>query len=202
MRSADLTPNFEGQRALLLHRPHAVVEAIARQLTQIGIEPVQCWPEAGAGIDIKTFDQLFYDVDMGYDGQFPWPPGLAPMPTIALIGSEAPGRLAWAMQQGADAHLLKPVGSAGIYSALVIATGAFRARMRLAAELAGLNQQLACRQMLAEATAHLMLARSCDASTAYGLLRQMAMSERLTLEAMARRLVEQGGDAGERRSRA
>lgn len=202
MRNAELTPNFVGQRALILHRPHAVIEAIARQLSQLGIAHEQYWPELPLDLDFSRFGQLFFDADMGYDGQFPWPAGTAPMPAIALIGSEAPGRVAWAIGQGADAHLLKPVGSAGIYSALVIATTAFRRRSALGAELAGLRQQLAGRQVLAEATAQLMLTRSCDAGAAYGLLRELAMNERITIETAALRVLEHGKARDDGRSRA
>jgi len=202
MKPADLTPNFVGQRALILHRPHAVVDAIVRQLRQLGVGEECFWPELPQGLDVAYFDHLFYDADMGFDAQFPWAPGAAPMPTIALIGSEAPGRLAWAIRQGADAHLLKPVGSGGIFSALVIAANAFRQRQALASELASLRQQLSCRQVLAEATAHLMGIETCDAPAAYARLRQLAMSERTTLEAMAARIIEQGREHDDRRSRA
>lgn len=202
MKSGGLTPNFVGQRALILHRSHGVVDAIARQLAQLGVTADRFWPEFPAGLDFSQFDHLFYDADMGFDAQFPWVAGEAPMPTIALIGSEAPGRLAWAIRQGADAHLLKPVGSSGVYSALVIASSACRQRHQLGSELAGLRQQLAGRQLLAEATAQLMLAERCDAAEAYALLRQRAMNERTTLEAMAGRLVEQSRAHDDRRSRA
>ena len=194
----DLTPNFVGQRALILHRPHTVVDAIARQLTQIGVAHELFWPEIPKNLPIQQFDHLIYDADMGFDAQFFWAPGQAPLPTIALIGSEAPGRLAWVIRQGADAHLLKPVGSGGIYSALVIAANAFKQRSILASELGGLRDQLSCRQVLAEATAHLMVSQDCSAQAAYAQLRQMAMNERTTLETMASRIVEHD----DRRSRA
>jgi AmiR/NasT family two-component response regulator len=202
MKPADLTPNFVGQRALILHRPHAVVDAIARQLRQLGVSEECFWPEMPSDLDMGQFDHLFYDADMGFDAQFPWSPGEAPMPIIALIGSEAPGRLAWVIRQGADAHLLKPVGSGGIFSALVIAANAFRQRLSVASELVGLRQQLACRQMLAEATAQLMASQACGAQEAYARLRQLAMSERTTLEAMAAKIIQVGREHDDRRSRA
>lgn len=202
MKPADLTPNFVGQRALILHRPHAVVDAIARQLRQLGISEESIWPELPPALDAGRFDHLFFDADMGFEAQFPWEPGQAPMPTIALIGSEAPGRLAWAIRQGTDAHLLKPVGSGGIFSALVIASIACRQRLTLAAELAGLRQQLAGRQVLAEATAQLMASIGCDARHAYAKLRQLAMSDRTTLEAMASKIINEGKEHDDRRSRA
>ena len=53
------------------------------------------------------------------------------MPLVALIGSEAPGRIEWALSHKADAQLLKPVGNAGVYSALLIARQSFEARRRV-----------------------------------------------------------------------
>jgi AmiR/NasT family two-component response regulator len=200
MRAAELIPNFVGQHALVLHRPHPVVDAIARQLAQLGMECSQAWPVIAP--ERQDFDHLFYDADMGHDGQFPWSRGAAPVPTIALIGSEAPGRIAWAIQNGADAHLLKPVGSAGIYSALVIATTAFRQRVALEGDLAALRRQLDRRQALAEATAMVMQRECCDADRAYALLRQQAMEQRLTIEELAVRLLQERGGPNERRSRA
>ena len=202
MRSRDLTPNFVGQRVLMLHRPHDVVQAITRQLVQLGMSGECFWPEFPPGFDPGGYDHLLFDADMGFDGQFPWSPGLSPIPTIALIGSEAPGRLAWAIHQGADAHLLKPVGSGGIYSALVLAAAASRQRAALHTELIGLRHQLASRQLLTEATAALMAAKNCDANAAYQHLRLGAMNERMTLEAMAARIIEEQGGRNDRSSRA
>jgi len=71
----------------------------------------------------------------------------------ALIGSEAPGRFEWALNQGADAQLVKPVGDSGVCSALLIALQAFEARRDLAAQIADLRARLADRQTVG--------ARSC-----------------------------------------
>jgi two-component system, response regulator / RNA-binding antiterminator len=185
MTRTHSTPNFEGGRALILHRPHDVVEATARQLRQIGIHPEAAWPDMPS----RAFDVLFYDADMGDDTQFPWSPGSAPMPAIALIGSEAPGRLAWAIRQGADAHLLKPIGSGGVYSALVIAFDAFARRAKMTAALEGLQSRMGQRQVIAEATACLMVQSNISADKAYDELRRDAMAQRVTIEEMAERIV-------------
>jgi AmiR/NasT family two-component response regulator len=184
MSDRPFTPNFVGRRAVVLHRPHELVEALSRQLSQLGAVPLAVWPELPA--DAASADVLFFDADMGFDGQFPWAAGEAPMPAIALIGSEAPGRLAWAIRQGADAHLLKPIGSGGVFSALVIASEAFARR----AELDGLRTRLGKRQLVAEATACLMVQNDLPANVAYDLLRRRAMEAQLTIEAMAERITE------------
>ncbi len=139
---------------------------------------------------------MFFDVDLGFDAQFPWHPGSAPMPLVALIGSEAPGRIEWALSQKADAQLLKPVGTGGVYSALLIARQSFVARRRLADEIAALETRLAERQTIVRAVAALS-AQGVDEGRAYAQLRSLAMSWQVSVELAARRVLamaEEGDD--------
>ena len=181
--------SIEPQRALILHRPHATTDAIVRQLTQIGIEAICAWPDLPNSFGVARYGVLFFDADMGHDEQFPWPAGETPIPAIALIGSEAPGRIAWAIRRGADAQLLKPVAGGGVFSALLIAREAFARRARLRDEVSALRQRLDGREILAEATALLMLDDNLSATDAYRALRRRAMDEQLSLEEMAARLI-------------
>lgn len=153
MNRAARIPNLGGAKAFVLHRPHATVQALSRQLVAIGLEVRECWPELPP--DALAADFVFFDVDLGFDEQFPWKPGEAPMPLVALIGSEAPGRIEWALSHKADAQLLKPVGTAGVYSALLIARQSFVARRRLADEIAALETRVAERQTIVRAVAAL-----------------------------------------------
>lgn len=180
---------FENWTALIVHRRHANVDAITQQLQRIGVEAVECWPDVPENADVSPFNIVFFDVDMGYDGQFPWQPQQAPVPTVALIGSEAPGRIDWALRQGADAQLIKPIGSAGVYSALVIAMHNFHRRHALATEIGALRDSLDQREAVAQATAILMLAENMSPRQAYQKLRLAAMTERVSVEAMARRFL-------------
>ncbi len=200
MNNGFMTPSFEGLRALILHRQHANTEALERQFARIGVSAVTVWPELAAEQSFQDFDVLMFDADMGYDEQFPWSAGEAPIPTIALIGSEAPGRITWAVSHGADAQLLKPIGSSGVYSALVIATHAFKRRKSLSSEVATLSERLANRENLAEATAILMVRERLPANAAYALLRRRAMDERRTIDEVAQIVLEKTGlNEGKRR---
>lgn len=193
-------PNLGGAKAFVLHRPHATVTAIMRQLAAIGLDGAGCWPELPA--EALAADFVFFDVDLGFDQQFPWTPGEAPMPTIALIGSEAPGRIEWALSHKADAQLLKPVGNAGVYSALLIARQAFEARRRLADEVAALEARVAERQTIVRAVAALS-ARGVGDEQAYRQLRSLAMGWQVNLEEAARRIVAMSaGEDDERSGRA
>jgi len=187
-------PDHSNAQVTILHRPHATTKAITRQLTAIGLQVFQCWPEIGP--DTLGADFVFFDVDMGYDAQFPWVPGMAPMPLIAMIGSEAPGRIEWALKQGADAQLLKPVGDSGVYSALLIARHSFEARQTLISENENLRLRLADRQIVVRAVT-LIAARGNGATGAYAQLRRLAMARRETIEQAAHRIVARLSDEGE-----
>ena len=186
MSRAARIPNLGGAKAFILHRPHATVNALSRQLVAIGLEVCESWPELPP--DALAADFVFCDVDLGFDEQFPWKPGAAPMPLVALIGSEAPGRIEWALSHKADAQLLKPVGTAGVYSALLIARQSFVARRRLADEIAALETRVAERQTIVRAVAALST-QGIDDNRAYAQLRSLAMSWQVSVEQAARRIV-------------
>lgn len=200
MRRRLRIPDLGGARAAILHRPHATVTALVRQLQAIGLE-VDChWPDLPASA--RGADYLFIDVDTAYDDQFPWEPGEAPLPTIALIGSEAPGRIEWLMNFGADAQILKPVGDGGVYSALLIARATFDARVEKSGEIDALRRRLGQRQTVVRAVA-LLAARGKTEDQAYEQLRAMAMAWRVSFEEAADRIVaahnpepEEGSDHG------
>lgn len=191
MSRASRIPNLGGAKAFILHRPHATVNALARQLGAIGLDVRECWAELPP--DALAADFVFFDVDLGFDEQFPWKPGAAPMPLVALIGSEAPGRIEWALSQKADAQLLKPVGTAGVYSALLIARQSFDARRRLADQIAALETRLAERQTIVRAVAALA-AQGVDDGRAYAQLRSLAMSWQVSVEQAAQRIVAMSGE--------
>lgn len=179
-------PTLGGARAVILHRPHPTVQALTRQLTAIGLDVTEAWPEAGP--EALAADYVFFDADMGHDGMFPWAPGQSPMPMIALIGSEAPGRIEWSLRVGSHAQMLKPVGDNGAYSALLIARDAFDAQKALSAEIADLKRRLDGRQTVVRAVT-LLAARGKTEEQAYGQLRQMAMAWRISFEDAAARIV-------------
>jgi response regulator NasT len=186
MKRISRIPNLGGAKVFVLHRPHTNVTAITRQLSAIGLEVTGCWPELPS--EALAADFVFFDVDLGFDEQFPWAPGEAPMPVVALIGSEAPGRIEWALSHKADAQLLKPVGNSGVYSALLIARQSFAARRQFADQIATLETRVAERQTIVRAVTALS-SRGVDDERAYAQLRSLAMNWQVSLEEAARRVV-------------
>ena len=194
------TKNLGGAVAWILHRPHPAVQGLVRQLSVIGLQVHDAWPELTA--EAIGADFIFYDADMGHDEQFPGAPGRSPVPMIALIGSEAPGRLRWAMEMGAHAQLLKPVSDKGVYAALLVARSNFDRANASDALIADLQDRLSARQTIVRAVMIFVMKGNTEAQ-AYDLLRQTAMAWRVTIEVAAERLVanhsnEEGTDHGRR----
>lgn len=184
---------LDGARALILHPGHARLPLLERQLRAIGLTVETAWPELPASaIDA---DVVLYDTDLGHDAQFPWKPGAPPMPMIALVGSEAPGRLEWASRMGADALLMKPLGAEGVFAALLMARQVFELRRSLAAEIAALRQRLSARQTVVQAVT-ILARKAVSEDAAYDQLRQLAMAWQVTIEAAAVQVVERAAKTG------
>lgn len=186
-------PNLDQAYAVVVHPAPDHAAALIRQLKAIGLTVSHAWPDLPASA--ITADFIFYDTDMGHDAQFPWEPGRAPMPMIALVGTEAPGRIEWAARMGADALLLKPVGSSGAFSALLMARHSFELRRSLDAEIKQLRHRMSARQTVVQAVA-LLSAQGKSQDAAYDQLRQMAMAWRINVEDAAARIVQNANDEG------
>ncbi|MDQ0470300.1 ANTAR domain-containing response regulator [Labrys wisconsinensis] len=180
------TPSFAGWRAAVLHRPDDGVERLVRQLALLGIEADVRWTPLRRH---AAFDLVLVDADQGWDGLLPWQPGEAPAPVVALLGSEAPGRIAWAIDQGAGAFIAKPVVASAVYPALVLAASIHAERQAARRRAAILEERLRLRPVVHGAVKAIMAAQGLDEDAAYRCLRRTAMRRRMTLEHVAAGIV-------------
>jgi AmiR/NasT family two-component response regulator len=176
------TLSFLGQRAVILHRPGETTDRLVRQCTLLGLRAEARWRPLSA---VEDIDIVLVDADEGWDGLLPWMPAEKPAPLIALLASEAPGRIAWALDQGADALIAKPVSTSAVYPALVMATRRHAEARQLNERIARLEERVRLRPLVHAAVRTLMVAEGCDENEAYGRLRREAMQTRLTLEQTA-----------------
>jgi AmiR/NasT family two-component response regulator len=192
--------NFRGARALIVHAPDPNRETLARTLRRLGLLVMEVSPEAEAApaVDSASCDVLFFDADQAMGGAFCVAP-LPAVPCIALVGLEAPSRLARVVRNRCSGYLLKPVRSTGIFTALFVAFNEFAVRGREARERAALADRLRDRRYVTKAILRLMAEYDVDDDEAFLLLRRESMRRRLSVERMAREIVEDGEARGEPR---
>jgi AmiR/NasT family two-component response regulator len=176
------TLSFLGQRAVILHRPGDTNDRLVRQCGLLGLRAEARWRPLHAAEEV---DIVLVDADEGWDGLLPWTRFKKTVPLVALLASEAPGRIAWALDQGADALIVKPVTASAVYPALVMATRRHAEARQLHERIARLEERVRLRPLVHAAVQTLMVAHSCDETEAYGLLRREAMQTRMTLEQAA-----------------
>ncbi|HEY0123237.1 MAG TPA: ANTAR domain-containing protein [Rhizobium sp.] len=176
------TPNFTGWQAVVLHREDGNTERLIRQLRLLGIQAAQQWaPLSAAAVP----DIVIVDADQGWDDLLPWSGSTPSCPVVALLGSEAPGRIAWALGQGAGAIIAKPIATSAVYPALVMAVSIHRERKAAGEKLQYLEERVRLRPVVYAAVEKLQTARGVDEECAYAILRNCAMSRRLPIEQIA-----------------
>lgn len=180
--------NFAGQTAAIIHRADRHRSALEAQLRRVGLE-VRCLSPNLAPSGLGKADVVFFDADLGHDNLFPWDREPPPVPLIAIIGSEAPGRVEWALSQAATAFLLKPIGSHGAYQALIVATHLHQQARDLRHSIKDLTERVKARSLLVRATIEVMRQHDLDERAALDLMRRTAMAARMTVEDLAALLV-------------
>ncbi|MGS4946409.1 ANTAR domain-containing response regulator [Meridianimarinicoccus sp. RP-17] len=196
MRSAPIH-NFRGNTAIVLVRSPEIGARIKDRCDRLGVKS----HVRSTDLDSDTAaiaDILVIDIDTADDAMLPWPRGAAPVPVIGLIGSESPGRLAWALAQEIDAFL--PVAGLGnLFSAMVIAHEIFARKADRAARDAEQARRRGGRLDVIRAVLSLMQ-DGRDEALALKQLRAMAMVEQISLEEAAVKLLHDRGLAGGKRA--
>jgi AmiR/NasT family two-component response regulator len=157
--------------------------ALTRQLTRLGAVSVPL--DAVDESHLEGEDRLralFLDGDADIsDRTLPADAGRR-IAIIALVGSEAPSHLNRILRQSISAHLMKPVRSVGIMTALSVASQTFRTHGRLAEQVERLETRLKQRRHVFAAQLALMNELGLDEEAAFARLRGAAMERRMTIE--------------------
>ncbi|MDB5525360.1 MAG: hypothetical protein JWM58_3123 [Rhizobium sp.] len=176
------TPSFTGWHAVVLHREDSNTDRLKRQMTLLGIRTTRQW----APLSLTDMpDIVLVDADQGWDNLLPWEGAPPSRPVVALLGSEAPGRIAWALQQGAGAIIAKPIAASAVYPALVMAVSIHSERREVGERLQHLEERVRLRPLVHAAIEKLMAARGIDEERAYAILRDCAMRRRQPMEQIA-----------------
>jgi AmiR/NasT family two-component response regulator len=181
--------NFAGRRALVIHRADHHRAALETQLSRFALTVLCRAPSAKMTRAESAVDVVFFDADSGHDCLFPWGSAPPPMPLIAILGSEAPGRIEWALSKSASAVLTKPIGSSGAFQALMVASHLHGEMQRLKSAVSELSDRVRARPLVVRATLELMRHHQLDEHDALNRLRRVAMSARMTVEELSSSIV-------------
>ncbi|MGY6633004.1 MAG: ANTAR domain-containing response regulator [Alkalilacustris sp.] len=170
---------FRGLHAVIWHAPDPNRRLLEQYLVRLGLVVDHCDPADRLGPD-RRCDILLFDSEQDLPLA-----GLAEFfPLVALVGSEVPSRLEWALANNAHSMICKPIRSAGIYGALVFAMNRFEERLAMAAANERLARKLQGRRAVVMAMLRLIRHNQMSEEEAFTFLRRKAMERRTTMEAL------------------
>jgi AmiR/NasT family two-component response regulator len=173
-------PTVRGRHALVLLRDEPDIAVVRRQLDRLGMgatvrRPGEAEPETA------EVDLVFLDVDAAPETGGAWCLGER-VPIVAVVGTETPSRLKWMLDQEPAAVLIKPLRSAGLYTAVVVALHQGQRRRETDAHIEKLEGRVRSRRTVSSAIVRVMTRYGLSEPDAFALVRRAAMQRRTTLE--------------------
>ena len=184
--------SVRGRRALIVMRDEREISIVRRQLHRLGMTIVECDP-AEAPPPHEAVDVIVVDADsipIKSDSAAVWKSNA---PIIALIGTETPSRLKWLLDLKPASFLVKPLRSAGLYTALVVAFDCAQRRLDEAAHIEKLEDRVRSRRVVFAAVLQMMRGHGLSEADAFTLIRQTAMRHRTTIEQLSAEIIAAGG---------
>jgi AmiR/NasT family two-component response regulator len=175
----------------MVMRDEREIAIVRRQLHRLGM--TICDHDPGEPPPKETVDVVVIDADtipIKSDLAAAWKFGA---PIIALIGTETPSRLKWLLDLQPASFLIKPLRSAGLYTALVVAFDAAQRRVDDAAHIERLEDRIRSRRVVFAAVLQIMRVHGLTEADAFTLIRQTAMRHRTTIEQLSADIIAAGG---------
>jgi AmiR/NasT family two-component response regulator len=176
----------------MVMRDEREISILRRQLDRLGMTVAEHDPDERPPAD-ESVDVVVLDADSIPIKSDPARAWKIQAPIIALIGTETPSRLKWLLDLQPASFLIKPLRSAGLYAALVVAFDSAQRRSDEAAHLEKLEDRIRSRRIVFAAVLHIMRAHDLSESDAFTLVRQTAMRHRTTIEQLSAEIIAAGG---------
>jgi AmiR/NasT family two-component response regulator len=176
----------------MVMRDEREIAIMRRQLNRLGMTISEHDPAEVPPPD-ETVDVIVMDADaipIKSDLATAWK---ATAPIIALIGTETPSRLKWLLDLQPASFLIKPLRSAGLYTALVVAFDSAQRRIEEAAYIERLEDRIRSRRVVFAAVLQVMRGHGLSEADAFTLIRQTAMRHRTTIEQLSAEIIAVGG---------
>jgi AmiR/NasT family two-component response regulator len=181
-----------GRRALVIMKDEREIAIVRRQLDRLGMSVIETDP-AQLRLPQDDVDVIVLDADLipiKSDCVLSWKLNV---PIIALIGTETPSRLKWLLDLHPASFLVKPLRSAGLYTALVVAFDCAQRRIEDAAHVEKLEDRIRARRIVVAAVLQLIRAHALSEEDAFTLIRRTAMRYRTTIEQLSAEIIAVGG---------
>ena len=184
--------SVRGRRALMVMRDEREISIVRRQLGRLGMtisehDPAEP-PPPNQAVDVILMDAD--TISIKSDQATAWKGNV---PIIALIGTETPSRLKWLLDLRPASFLIKPLRSAGLYTALVVAFDSAQRRIDEAAHIEKLEDRIRSRRVVFAAVLQIMRGHDMSETDAFALIRQTAMRHRTTIEVLSAEIIAAGG---------
>ncbi|MFI5012738.1 MAG: ANTAR domain-containing response regulator [Hyphomicrobiales bacterium] len=187
--------SVHGRHALMLIRDEREIAIVGRQLDRLGMAITECDPAASTPPG-DTVDVIILDADsipIKSDLVVAWKTDI---PIIVLVGTETPSRLKWLLELKPASFLIKPLRSAGLYTALVVAFDHVQKRSEVAKRIERLEERVRSRRIVLAAVLQIMRRHDLGEPDAFALIRRTAMQYRTTIEQLSADIVTIGGLPG------
>lgn len=186
--SADALLLGRSIRCTVLHPDDEDGETLADHLRRMGFKVRAFWPVP---------DKLPADTDLVFlalrsdlpEPEVPWL-DLDKHALISVIEYENPTFIDTALRLGAGTTLTTPVRATGLLSAMVFALHHAQRRRHMGGHIERLEKKVLGLRQVSEAKAILMRMHAIGEEQAYDILRHQAMDKRITVEDMARALIQ------------
>jgi AmiR/NasT family two-component response regulator len=176
----------------MVMRDEREISIVRRQLNRLGMTISEHDPKEESP-PVEAVDVIVLDADSIPIKSEPATAWKSLAPIIALIGTETPSRLKWLLDLRPASFLVKPLRSAGLYTALVVAFDSAQRKMDEAAHLERLEDRIRSRRVVFAAVLQIMRGHALSETDAFALIRQTAMRHRTTVEQLSAEIVALGG---------
>jgi two-component system, response regulator PdtaR len=181
--------SLRGRKAVVAIKDERDASIVKRQFERLGIDFV-AW-EPGVAVDchpdVTLIDDDFLPLTSPAQRAF-----LGRGPVIALLGTETPSRLKLVLELDPASFLVKPLRSAGIYAALVVAFERNERTNELKQQVSKLEQRLRSRRVVLAAVLQVMHSHAIAEPAAFALIRRAAMERRKTIEEISAEVAASG----------
>jgi AmiR/NasT family two-component response regulator len=180
--------SLRGRKALVAVKDDRDLSIVKRQLERLGIDIVTWERDSAPGCraDVVLIDDEFLPSTPTMRGAF------AGSPVIVLLGTETPSRLKLVLDLDPASFLVKPLRSAGIYAALVMAFERNERTNELKQQVFKLEERLRSRRVVLAAVLQVMRSHAVAEPAAFALIRRAAMEQRKTIEQMSAEITAKG----------